>query len=179
MPGIHEVRRMPYSAEQMFDLVADVAFRPDNLLDLPLDIEETPHPIQLKTSAGEICFEDVSFKYEINEDGLLSEVHRFGQMDTVKAALSGDKTTDVENGSYTHSQARESALENLDFTVKPGQLLALVGPSGAGKTTLTYLIPRLYDPTGGRILLDGLDLRSLELTSLTSQVGMVTQPEER
>ena len=143
------------------------------VLDLPLDIEEASHPVPLTTAAGEIRFEDVSFKYEINEDGLLSEVHRFGQMDTVKAALSGDKTP--ESANHLHGQARESALENLDFTVKPGQLLALVGPSGAGKTTLTYLIPRLYDPTGGRILLDGVDLRSLALQSLSAQVGMVTQ----
>ena len=143
------------------------------VLDLPLDIEEAPHPLQIKSAAGEIRFEDVSFKYEINEDGLLSEVHRFGQMDTVKAALSGDKPAEVLGAA--HSQARESALENLDFSVRPGQLLALVGPSGAGKTTLTYLIPRLYDPTGGRILLDGLDLRSLDLASLAAQVGMVTQ----
>ena len=142
------------------------------VLDLPLDIEEAPHPVRVGTAAGEIRFEDVSFKYEINEDGLLSEVHRFGQMDTVKAALSGDQMPEI---ALSHGQARESALEDLDFTVKPGQLLALVGPSGAGKTTLTYLIPRLYDPTGGRILLDGLDLRSLELQSLSAQVGMVTQ----
>ena len=53
--------------------------------------------------------------------------------------------------------------------------MALVGPSGAGKTTLTYLIPRLYDPTDGRILLDGHDLRDVTLDSLSSQIGMVTQ----
>jgi ATP-binding cassette subfamily B protein len=53
--------------------------------------------------------------------------------------------------------------------------VALVGPSGAGKTTLTYLIPRLYDPSAGRILLDGHDLRDVTLESLSAQVGMVTQ----
>jgi ATP-binding cassette subfamily B protein len=53
--------------------------------------------------------------------------------------------------------------------------VALVGPSGAGKTTMTYLIPRLYDPTEGRILLDGHDLRDVTLDSLTAQIGMVTQ----
>jgi ATP-binding cassette subfamily B protein len=73
------------------------------------------------------------------------------------------------------SQAREHALEDVSFTVAPGQLVALVGPSGAGKTTLTYLIPRLYDPTEGRILLDGHDLRDVALDSLAAQVGMVTQ----
>ncbi len=53
--------------------------------------------------------------------------------------------------------------------------MALVGPSGAGKTTLTYLIPRLYDPDKGRILLDGIDLRDVSLDSLAAQIGMVTQ----
>ncbi len=57
----------------------------------------------------------------------------------------------------------------------PGQLVALVGPSGAGKTTLTYLIPRLYDPTSGRICIDGHDLRAVSLDSLSAQIGMVTQ----
>src|SRR5690606_35077678 len=69
----------------------------------------------------------------------------------------------------------EHALENLSFHIKPGQLVALVGPSGAGKTTITYLVPRLYDPTSGRILLDGHDLRDLKLDSLATQIGMVTQ----
>jgi ATP-binding cassette, subfamily B, bacterial len=61
------------------------------------------------------------------------------------------------------------------FTVRPGQLAALVGPSGAGKTTITYLLPRLYDPTAGRILVDGHDLRDVTVDSLTAQIGMVTQ----
>jgi ATP-binding cassette subfamily B protein len=63
----------------------------------------------------------------------------------------------------------------VSFHVPGGQLVALVGPSGAGKTTLTYLIPRLYDVTRGRILLDGHDLRDLSLESLSRHIGMVTQ----
>jgi len=67
------------------------------------------------------------------------------------------------------------ALEEISFEAQPGQLVALVGPSGAGKTTITYLIPRFYDPTAGAIFLDGHDLRELTLASLRSHIGMVTQ----
>jgi ATP-binding cassette, subfamily B, bacterial len=78
-------------------------------------------------------------------------------------------------GMMPNTQAREIALESVSFHARPGQLVALVGPSGAGKTTMTYLIPRLYDPTTGRILIDGHDLRDVTLESLTHQIGMVTQ----
>jgi ATP-binding cassette subfamily B protein len=81
----------------------------------------------------------------------------------------------ASDGGAAHSQARSQALEHISFTVEPGELTALVGPSGAGKTTITYLIPRLYDPVEGRILIDGRDLREVSLASLTAQIGMVTQ----
>jgi ATP-binding cassette subfamily B protein len=67
------------------------------------------------------------------------------------------------------------ALRDLTLTVRPGQLAAVVGPSGAGKTTLSYLVPRLYDPDRGRVTLDGTDVRTLTLSSLASVIGMVTQ----
>ena len=73
------------------------------------------------------------------------------------------------------SQAREVALEGVSFTARLGQLIALVCPSGAGKTTMTYLIPRLYDPTSGAIRIDGHDLRDVTLDSLAAAIGMVTQ----
>ncbi len=66
-------------------------------------------------------------------------------------------------------------LSDISFEAKPGQLVALVGPSGAGKTTLTYLIPRLYDPEKGSVKLDGHDLRDITLESLGQIVGAVTQ----
>jgi ATP-binding cassette, subfamily B, bacterial len=67
------------------------------------------------------------------------------------------------------------ALRDVTLTVRPGQLAAVVGPSGAGKTTLSYLVPRLYDVDRGRVTLDGQDVRSLTLSSLADAIGMVTQ----
>ncbi len=147
------------------------------IIDLPVDIPEQPQPLVLKDTKGELTFEGVDFRYEIDESRLLSEVRRYGQMDNVKTVLSGAKTDGDEEESLApvHSQARETALVGIDFQAKAGQLVALVGPSGAGKTTITYLIPRLYDPTKGRILLDGHDLRDVTLDSLSAQIGMVTQ----
>jgi ATP-binding cassette subfamily B protein len=70
---------------------------------------------------------------------------------------------------------RTHALKHVSFDIEPGQLVALVGPSGAGKTTITYLLPRLYDPTEGAITLDDYDLRDVTQVSLAEQIGMVTQ----
>src|SRR5512133_88958 len=146
------------------------------VIDLPVDIPEISDPIVLDKSEGGIVFEDVTFKYEAGDEYLLSDVRRYGSMDNVKAVFSGTAPIpETEEETPVHHQARGNALEHVSFQVKPGQLVALVGPSGAGKTTLTYLIPRLYDPTEGRILLDGRNLRDLSLDSLSEQIGMVTQ----
>ena len=67
------------------------------------------------------------------------------------------------------------ALDGVDLDVKPGQLAALVGPSGAGKTTISYLIPRLYDSTSGTVSIDGIDVRHIRLESLSRIVGYVSQ----
>jgi ATP-binding cassette subfamily B protein len=99
----------------------------------------------------------------------------FGELEHEKQSPVLDDERVNINGENLSSQAREVALENVNIRVKPGQLVALVGPSGAGKTTLTYLIPRLYDPTEGRILIDGHDLQDVTLASLSAQIGMVTQ----
>ena len=69
----------------------------------------------------------------------------------------------------------EWILEHIQFHARPGELVALVGPSGAGKTTMTYLIPRLYDPSEGVVKIDGRDIRDYQLDSLIQQIGVVTQ----
>ncbi|HLO16790.1 MAG TPA: ABC transporter ATP-binding protein, partial [Anaerolineales bacterium] len=166
------------------------------LLDLPHDIVEKPGALELHDVRGELAFEHVTFRYTVDEEKLLSEVKRYGRMENVTAVLSlqtseaksngkkkaerpaadGDEETASREGETEFtSQAREVALEGVSFTARPGQLVALVGPSGAGKTTMTYLIPRLYDPTEGVIRIDGHDLRDVTIDSLSSVIGMVTQ----
>jgi ATP-binding cassette subfamily B protein len=167
------------------------------VMNLPLDIQEKANPLRLTDVRGELVFEDVSFRYNPHPVNLLDEVQRFGQIDDVTGTLSGGEQYKAEKqsgkglfqdhyldakdgdadggGNEAHSQARQQALEHISFSVKPGQLAALVGPSGAGKTTITYLIPRFYDPVEGRILIDGSDLKDVSLASLTAQIGMVTQ----
>ena len=146
------------------------------VIDLKLDIDEKPDAHVLQDVRGELTFDDVTFRYEVDEANLLRGVERHGQTDLIQAVLSGGNgKPEGQIAAAGPSQAREMALENVSFTIQPGQLVALVGPSGAGKTTMTYLIPRLYDPTEGRILLDGHDLRDVTLASLAAQVGMVTQ----
>src|SRR6266542_3426300 len=70
---------------------------------------------------------------------------------------------------------REWTLREVDLEIEPGQLAALVGPSGAGKTTITYLVPRLYDVQEGSVEIDGVDVRKIGLASLGDLIGIVTQ----
>jgi ATP-binding cassette, subfamily B, bacterial len=145
------------------------------VIDLPVDIPERANATSIANARGELVFEDVTFAYESGDEAVLSDVRRYGSMDNVTAVLSGAKAYAAGKEAETRSQARSLALEKVSFRADPGQLVALVGPSGAGKTTLTYLIPRLYDPDEGIIRIDGHDLRDLTLESLSSQIGMVTQ----
>ncbi|MBS7649364.1 ABC transporter ATP-binding protein [Candidatus Bathyarchaeota archaeon] len=79
----------------------------------------------------------------------------------------------IENVSFGYSESK--VLENFNLKVNPGEILAVVGPTGAGKTTLANLILRLYDPQEGRILIDGVDIKTVKLKSLRSQLALVPQ----
>jgi ATP-binding cassette, subfamily B, bacterial len=132
-------------------------------LDLLIEIDDRPGARSLRAVQGRVHFENVSFSYLESDQ---------------RAAMQTGETLQ-ENGDGREqtppASTRLWALHNLSFEIEPGQLVALVGPSGAGKTTISYLLPRLYDPTEGRITLDGHDLREVTMESLARQIGMVTQ----
>ena len=123
-------------------------------LDLEPEIDDPDTPEELDRTQGHIVFHEVSFAYP-RSNPLFSET------------LTGNGTGNGDNGSF--------ALEDVSFEIKPGQQVALVGPSGAGKTTITYLLPRLYDPDAGHVSIDGHDLRHVRQDDLRRHIGMVTQ----
>jgi len=86
-----------------------------------------------------------------------------------------DNEVKFENVSFHYEDAEELVLDQINFSVKKGDILALVGPSGGGKSTLVDLIPRFYDPTGGKIMIDGQDIRDVTVESLRAKMGIVTQ----
>src|SRR5699024_6220769 len=76
---------------------------------------------------------------------------------------------------YNHSHNNIAALEDVSFKIKPGQNVAILGATGAGKSTLLSLIPRFYDPSKGRVLIDGIDVKKCDVDELRKNIGMVFQ----
>jgi len=116
------------------------------LLDIQPAVQEQPGAIALPAVTGKVEYHNVSFRYE----GTRREVGEAGQ-------------------------AADWVLQDLSLLAFPGEAIALVGPSGAGKTTLANLLPRFYDPQQGKILIDGVDIRTVTLPSLRRQIGIVPQ----
>jgi len=124
------------------------------VLDLEPLVKEAANPVVLKQRPVSVEFDGVGFRYpSANEVSLIS----------LETVASGDR------------RGGGSVLHDVTFTIQPGEMVALVGPSGAGKTTITSLVARLYDPTEGRIRLSGTDLRDVSMESLHDMVGVVTQ----
>lgn len=86
-----------------------------------------------------------------------------------------DHKVDFVNVSFHYDDSDELVLQNLDFTVNKGEIIAIVGSSGSGKTTLVDLLPRFFDPTGGQILIDGIDTKEVYIEDLRKLMGIVTQ----
>ncbi len=142
------------------------------VIDLPVEIIDATGSVALEEIGGKLRFENVSFSYnqESGERAGLDEIRRFQWHAPIDYPL----VSGAERGQAEPGEIRW-ALRNVSFEIEPGQVAALVGPSGAGKTTVTYLVPRLYDPSDGRVSIDGHDLRHVALDSLSRHVGMVTQ----
>ena len=126
-------------------------------LDLRNDIEDAPNAITLHPDGvrGAVELRDVRFRYDDPEE----------------------RTTPTSPSDLVDANEapREWTLDGVTMRIEPGQLAALVGPSGAGKTTITYLVPRLYDVQQGAVTIDGHDVRGVALESLGENIGVVTQ----
>lgn len=118
------------------------------------------------------------------QEGLAAAERIFKTLDTPPSVIevASPRTIDrfstaveYENITFTYPGSVEPVLRNVGFRIEKGQIVALVGPSGAGKSTLLDLLPRFYDPDQGRITIDGIDIRELQLGSLRGLMGIVTQ----
>jgi ATP-binding cassette subfamily B protein len=137
-------------------------------LDLPITIADQPDARHLvpEKVRGEVAFSNVTFTYKRDEYSVLTAP------DEVDAE---DPVPDEEDTSPNLPEEPRPALNNISFTIKPGQLAALVGPSGAGKTTITYMLPRLYDVDSGAVEIDGTNVKDIAQVSLGELIGVVTQ----
>ena len=139
----------------LFDRIFEYLEMDHEITDAPDAVELTP-----ASTRGEVRFESVSFRYPVAE----------GQLEATDEMVSAES-----EGRAVPSRVMPFALSEITYTAAPGELVALVGPSGSGKTTSTYLIPRLYDVDAGSVLIDGIDVRGIKLTSLGRVLGFVTQ----
>lgn len=115
-------------------------------------------------AAAERIFEVLDTPSEITDANAVQD------MPVMKGAVT------FENVTFAYSDAPDvKVLKNVSFSIKPGETIALVGPTGAGKTTIVNLISRFYNATGGRVLIDGYDVQKVTLESLRSQMGIMTQ----
>ena len=124
------------------------------VLDLEPMVKNRENAIELKPTHPKIEFKDVGFSYPRAEEISLASLESAAKPETIQSG---------------------EVLRGLSFTAAPGTLTALVGPSGAGKTTISALLPRLYDVTTGAIEIDGHDIRDLTLESLRGSIGVVMQ----
>ncbi len=139
------------------------------LLDTPPTLEDRPGAPALGPIRGEVCFEEVSFAYNPRRRRKAATAPSPGGDGATATPAAGSP-----NGNGT-APAEVLALDHIDLHVPPGQTVALVGATGAGKSTMAKLVARFYDPTTGRVLVDGHDLREVTAHSLRSQMGIVPQ----
>jgi len=148
-------------------------------LEMDPEIVDAPDAVAMHpaTTRGKVRFRDVSFQYptaavpsQRAHDAMARGLEDEPELEFELAAAAGDP----EPAPEPQPQVAFN-LEHIDFEAKPGQLVALVGPSGAGKTTTTYLVSRLYDVDSGAVEIDDVDVRRIKLASLGEIIGTVTQ----
>ena len=185
---------------QMITNVAG-AERVFEIMDTKPEISDDDDAITPDEIKGEVCFEDVSFDYDddapvaldIEEDADEGDSDGWSALRDQAAMTDEKKTkttkiTKVESGDKGKANTSQTSLvragsetqmckvlNNVSFTVKPGETIALVGPTGAGKSTIVNLIARFYDVCAGKILIDGNDVRNLNMEFLRSRLGVMTQ----
>src|SRR5262245_50076583 len=139
-------------------------------LEMEPEIEDAPDAVALDRSTvrGAVRFRDVAFGYPV---AAVAPSALSGEEAEVEAELEEE----IKEESQPIAIAPPFHLEDINFSIEPGQLVALVGPSGAGKTSTTYLVPRLYDVDNGAVGIDGHDVRKVTLESLGDVIGFVTQ----
>lgn len=138
------------------------------ILDTEPEITDKPNAVPLPPIEGRVQFNTVSFAYETVP--LTPE-----QQQAADATAERQAADQPELQPVGETVDGVPVLYTIDLDVQPGEIVALVGPSGAGKTTFVNLIPRFYDPTAGAILIDGYDLRDVKLQTLRQQIGIVPQ----
>jgi ABC-type multidrug transport system fused ATPase/permease subunit len=139
------------------------------LLDVRPNLTDSPDAVELPRIEGSVSFEDISFAYarRTRRASEAAEGAPAGPDNGLPGAASS-----MANGS---SEPAVLALDHVSLDIPPGQTVALVGATGAGKSTMAKLLARFYDPTEGRLLVDGHDLRDISSSSLRSQLGIVPQ----
>ncbi|MEX0427166.1 ABC transporter ATP-binding protein [Nocardioides sp. DS6] len=147
LQGLSNIRVDIMTALVSFERVFEV-------LDLPSLICEKPDAVVLPADAASVEFDHVAFTYPRADDVSLASLEVIAR---------------------TESRPAQQVLHDIDFTAEPGTMTALVGPSGAGKTTVTHLVARLYDVGAGAVRVGGVDVRDVTLESLEGAVGYVTQ----
>ncbi|HTF10851.1 MAG TPA: ABC transporter ATP-binding protein [Asanoa sp.] len=147
LTALSNVRVDVMGALVSFDRVFEV-------LDLTPAITEKPDAVTIPRRAGSVEFRDVTFRYPSAAEVSLASLEDVATLDRTVS---------------------EPVLHGVSFTVRPGEMVALVGPSGAGKSTTSMLVSRVYEATGGAVLVGGVDVRDATLDSLRDTIGVVTQ----
>ncbi|HET8980403.1 MAG TPA: ABC transporter ATP-binding protein, partial [Solirubrobacteraceae bacterium] len=146
-------------------------------LDLPIDIVEAEHPVTLRPDEllGEVRLQDVSFRYA-GQPRADRESASPAPADPASSPPPGaEPAASAELASSPPPGGEPWTLRHVDLTVPAGTRTAIVGETGSGKTTLGYLVARLYEPQEGRVTIDGIDLRDVSLASLALTIGVVSQ----